>query len=281
MHSIERVTELRAQVQVWRAHGQRVLFVPTMGNLHAGHLRLVERAREQAGRVIVSVFVNPTQFAPGEDYATYPRTLAEDARQLADQQVDLLFTPTVDDIYPEGAGHDPTLPLPAVAAGLESDFRPGFFAGVATVVKRLFELVEPDVMFFGEKDYQQLLVVRALAEHLHWPTEIVAVATVREADGLALSSRNRYLSADERRRAPQLYRTLCQIAGRLRAGEPPAVLEAAAMQSLASDGFEPDYVCIRQAQNLQPVDAGISGRVVILAAARLGQTRLIDNVIVD
>jgi pantoate--beta-alanine ligase len=251
-----------------------------MGNLHAGHLQLVKRARSLGGRIIVSVFVNPTQFAPGEDYATYPRSLADDSRQLEAEQVDLLFTPAVDAIYPEGVSVDPVLHLPAVAEGLETDFRPGFFAGVATVVKRLFELVQPDAAVFGEKDYQQLVVVRALVQQLHWPIEIIGVATVREPDGLAMSSRNQYLSADERQRAPGLYRTLCLTAERLRAGENPAALEAAAMQALTADGFVPDYVSIRRAQDLEPVSGGNSGRAVVLAAARLGRTRLIDNVIV-
>jgi pantoate--beta-alanine ligase len=280
MLSVYTVAELRTQVSRWRAREQRILLVPTMGNLHDGHLQLVKRARALGGRIVVSVFVNPTQFAPGEDYATYPRTLAADSRLLENEQVDLLFTPSVDDLYPEGAKVDPALPLPAVADGLETDFRPGFFAGVATVVKRLFELVQPDVAVFGEKDYQQLAVVRALVQQLHWPIEIVGVSTVREADGLAMSSRNQYLSAEQRQRAPLLYRTLCRTAERLQAGEAPAALEADAMQTLVADGFVPDYVSIRRARDLQPLRPGEKHQAIVLAAARLGHTRLIDNVIV-
>jgi len=280
MRSVQAAAEVREQVAQWRAQGQRILFVPTMGSLHAGHLRLVEQARTLAGRVIVSVFVNPTQFAPGEDYATYPRSLAADSRQLENARVDLLFAPGLDDIYPEGAGIDPALTLPAEAAGLESDSRPDFFAGVVTVAKRLFELVQPDVAVFGEKDYQQLAVVRALVQQLHWPIEVIGVATVREADGLAMSSRNQYLSNEERRRAPRFYQTLCRTAQRLRAGEDPAQLESAARQALAAAGFEPDYVSIRRAQDLQPLCAGDPTPAVVLAAARLGRTRLIDNVMV-
>jgi pantoate--beta-alanine ligase len=281
MLTITGVSELRAQVAAWRAQHQRIVFVPTMGNLHAGHLALVKRARALGDRVIVSVFVNPTQFAPGEDYATYPRTPRADSERLALERVDLLFMPDVDAVYPDGARPTTTYPVPAVGRGLEDDFRPGFFAGVVTVVRRLFELVTPDVAVFGEKDYQQLAVVRAIARELALPIEIASVATVREADGLALSSRNQYLSAEERARAPLLYRTLCDVAERIRQGNVVyEELEQAAMRRLAEGGFMPDYVSVRQADSLRPVPAG-SRDCVVLAAARLGKARLIDNVIVS
>ncbi len=280
MQCVQEVADLRARLAQWRAQGQRIVFVPTMGNLHAGHLQLIKHARALGERVIVSVFVNPTQFAPGEDFATYPRTLADDSRQLETEGVDLLFAPTVDDIYPGGTGVDPALSLPAVAEGLETDYRPGFFAGVVTVVRRLFELVQPDTAVFGEKDYQQLAVVRALVAQLQLPIAIIGVATVREADGLAMSSRNQYLSAEERQRAPQLYQVLCRTADRLRGGGDPQALEEEAKQALAAAGFMPDYVSIRRAGDLRPLEAGETEQAVVLAAARLGHTRLIDNVIV-
>jgi len=281
MLTITGVSELRARVAAWREQGQRIAFVPTMGNLHAGHLALVRRAWALADRVIVSVFVNPTQFAPGEDYASYPRTLQADSEQLAAEQVDLLFTPAVDGVYPDGARPDTSHPLPVVARGLENDFRPGFFAGVVTVVQRLFELVTPDVAVFGEKDYQQLAVVRAMVRDQGLPIDIASVATVREADGLALSSRNQYLSAEQRARAPLLYRTLCEVADAIRQGDVAyPQLEQAAVRKLAQGGFVPDYVCVRQADTLQPMSAG-EQRGVVLAAARLGKARLIDNVLVS
>ena len=279
MLTITGVSELRAQVVAWRAHHERIVFVPTMGNLHAGHLALVKRARALGDRVIVSVFVNPTQFAPGEDYASYPRTPQADSEQLAAERVDLLFIPDVDAVYPDGARPATTYPVPVVGHGLEDDFRPGFFAGVVTVVRRLFELVTPDVAVFGEKDYQQLAVVRAMVRELALPIEIASVATVREADGLALSSRNQYLSAAERARAPLLHRTLCEVVERIRSGDVAYKdLEQAAMRKLLEGGFAPDYVCVRQLDSLQPVPAG-AHNCVVLAAARLGSARLIDNVI--
>jgi pantoate--beta-alanine ligase len=281
MLTVSGVSQLHAQVAAWRAQHQRIAFVPTMGNLHAGHLSLVEHARALGERVIVSVFVNPTQFAPGEDYSSYPRTPQADSERLAAAQVDLLFMPDVGSVYPDGARPASTYPLPAVGHGLEGDFRPGFFAGVVTVVRRLFELVAPDVAVFGEKDYQQLAVVRTMVRELGLPIEVASVPTVREADGLALSSRNQYLSAEERARAPLLYRTLCDVAERLRKGGVAYQdLEQAAMRKLAEGGFIPDYVCVRQADSLQPVSSG-ERNFVVLAAARLGKARLIDNVSVS
>jgi pantoate--beta-alanine ligase len=281
MLTVSDVGELRSCVQEWRALGQRIVFVPTMGNLHAGHLALVRRARALGERVIVSIFVNPTQFAPGEDYDTYPRTLQADVEALAAEQVDLVFTPQVETVYPHGARRVEAASVPAVGRDLEADFRPGFFAGVVSVVMRLFELVEPDCAVFGQKDYQQLAVVRAMVRQRGLPIEIAHVATVREADGLALSSRNQYLSQGERANAPLLYRTLCEVVEQLRAGETDyARLEREAALKLESGGFVPDYVCIRGAEDLLPPTPG-ERNCVVLAAAHLGKARLIDNVLVD
>jgi len=279
MLAVSGVSDLRAGIEAWRQQGQRIVFVPTMGNLHAGHLALVHHARALGDRVVVSVFVNPTQFAPGEDYDTYPRTLAVDSRHLEAEQVDLLFAPDVAAVYPRGVKADTSYPVPAVGHGLEDAFRPGFFTGVVTVVKRLFELVNPDVAVFGEKDYQQLAVIRAMVRDLALPIDIASVPTVREADGLALSSRNQYLSAQERASAPLLQHTLGAVAESVRAGDADYNrLETAAVEQLRAGGFVPDYVCIRDAATLQPLAAGETHGVV-LAAARLGRARLIDNVI--
>jgi len=278
MLTVNEIRQLRAQVAAWRAAGQRIGFVPTMGNLHEGHLQLVRHAQHTARRVVVSIFVNPMQFGPGEDFESYPRTLDQDREKLAGEGVDMLFSPDVSAIYPRGTGETTRIEVPQVSQGLCADFRPGHFTGVATVVARLFNLVQPDSAVFGEKDFQQLAVIRRMVEDLCWPIEIAAVPTVREADGLAMSSRNQYLTPGERQRAPLLYQTLCNVASRLRDGEPAAAgLESAAMQALRGAGFEPEYVAIRDALTLQPA-AGTARERVVLAAARLGQARLIDNV---
>jgi len=280
MQSIADIDDLRASVRDWRQSGERIGFVPTMGNLHEGHLQLVRRARSLSDRVVVSVFVNPMQFGPGEDFETYPRTLEDDKAQLKQEQADLLFAPTVDLVYPSGLNETTRVQVPGVGEGLEADSRPGFFIGVATVVARLFNLVQADIAVFGEKDYQQLAVIRRMVKDLCWPIDIEAVPTVREADGLAMSSRNRYLSAEQRQRAPLLYQTLCQAAEGVRGRQRACVeLEAQATQSLEQAGFIPDYVSIRDAATLQPIKPGYTGAVV-LAAARLGRARLIDNVTV-
>jgi pantoate--beta-alanine ligase len=278
MITLKEIARLRAQVAHWRAAGDRIGFVPTMGNLHEGHLELVRRARGAAQRVVVSVFVNPMQFGPGEDFNSYPRTLEQDRAKLAREGVDLLFAPGSEAIYPHGSGETTRIEVPQVSRGLCADFRPGHFTGVATVVARLFNLVQPDVAVFGEKDFQQLAVIRRMVEDLGWPVEIAALPTVREPDGLAMSSRNQYLTARERQRAPLLYRTLCEVAARLRSGESCFTeLESGAAQTLRSSGFEPDYVAIRNALTLE-VPAGTGTPQVVLAAARLGKARLIDNV---
>ena len=278
MDTISGLDDLRELVQGWRRCGERIGFVPTMGNLHEGHLQLVRRARSLSDRVIVSIFVNPMQFGPGEDFETYPRTLDDDKAQLDQEQADLLFAPAVDLIYPSGLNETTRVQVPGVGEGLEADSRPGFFVGVATVVARLFNLVQADIAVFGEKDYQQLAVIRRMVKDLCWPMDIEAVATEREADGLAMSSRNQYLSAGQRERAPVLYQTLCLVAEGVRSRQQPfADLEAQAIHRLEQAGFSPDYVSIRDAATLQPIRAGHTGAVV-LAAARLGRARLIDNV---
>ena len=278
MQTIAELDDLRVSVRDWRQSGARIGFVPTMGNLHEGHLQLVRRARSLSDRVVVSIFVNPMQFGPDEDFDTYPRTLDDDKAQLEQEQVDLLFAPAVDLIYPSGLNGTTRVQVPGVGEGLEANSRPGFFVGVATVVARLFNLVQADIAVFGEKDYQQLAVIRRMVKDLCWPIGIEAVATVREADGLAMSSRNRYLSAEQRQRAPLLYQVLCQVADGVRGQQRAcAELEVQATKRLEQAGFTPDYVSIRDAVTLQPIEPGDS-RAVVLAAARLGRARLIDNV---
>jgi pantoate--beta-alanine ligase len=281
MHTFVDVQSLRAQIARWRAQGESLAFVPTMGNLHEGHLQLVRRARQVADRVVVSIFVNPMQFAPGEDYDTYPRTLDTDSRLLTAERTDVLFAPDVSVIYPGGAEATTRIEVPGPGQGLEDEFRPGFFIGVATVVARLFNIIQPDYALFGEKDYQQLVVIRVMVADLCWPIEIIGVPMMREPDGLAMSSRNQYLTGEERQRAPLLHQTLTRLAEQIAAGNPYfEMLEEEAMKSLADGGFDPDYVCIRHADSLLPVVPG-EPRCVVLAAARLGKARLIDNIILQ
>lgn len=273
--------ELRDRVREWRQKGDHIALVPTMGNLHDGHLSLIDLAREHAERVVVSVFVNPTQFEPGGDFEKYPRTLATDKRKLKRAQADLLFVPDVETMYPFGTADATIVSVPKLRDDLCGAFRPGHFDGVTSVVSRLFGLVLPDVAVFGQKDYQQQLVIRRMVEDLHWPVKIVSGATVREADGLAYSSRNQYLTEDERRIAPALYEVLQKLGRDLQAGKREfAELESQGMAVLATAGFSPDYVAIRRAVNLQAPDRD-TDELVILAAARLGSARLIDNLVVD
>jgi pantoate--beta-alanine ligase len=277
MQTIHSIAELRAQVAAWKRAGKRVALVPTMGNLHRGHLCLVERARQLAPRTVASIFVNPTQFGPNEDFAGYPRTLADDGRQLESAGLDLLFAPEVTAIYPRPLADMTQVSVPELSQLLCGANRPVHFGGVATVVAKLFNLVQPDVAVFGEKDWQQLVIIRRMTADLDLPVEIIGVPTVREADGLAMSSRNGYLSAEERAIAPTLYATLQAAADRWRAGErDSAALENVAKARLAAAGFRPDYVEIRRADDLQrpaPDDAELR----IFAAAWLGRARLIDN----
>jgi pantoate--beta-alanine ligase len=277
---VRSVAELRAQVGAWRAAGERVGFAPTMGALHEGHLSLVELARRHARRVVVSVFVNPTQFGPNEDFDAYPRSEARDAELLAGAGCDLLFAPTVGEMYPPGFAT--TVTVSGVTEPLDGAARPGHFAGVATVVSKLLNQCGPDVAVFGEKDYQQLQVIRRMVRDLDLPVEILGAPTARAADGLALSSRNAYLTSAERTIAPVLSRTLADACARLRAGAPVAEAETQAIAALTTAGFRKvDYVEVRSATDLTrlgPGPAATSAR--ILAAAFLGKTRLIDNMAV-
>jgi pantoate--beta-alanine ligase len=276
---IETVTELgalRARVAGWKRAGLRVGFVPTMGNLHAGHDSLVALARRHADRVVASVFVNPTQFGPNEDYARYPRTPQADAAGLAAAGCDLLWLPSVETMYPFGAEGAVRMHVPGVTDGLEGAHRPGHFDGVATVVARLFHQVQPDLAVFGRKDYQQLAVIRHLVDDLAFPVELLAAETLREADGLAMSSRNQYLSADERPVAAELQRTLQAMCAASVAGTPRARVEAEAAARLAAAGFVVDYAVLRRPDLSEPAGNEAGARIALIAA-RLGRTRLIDN----
>jgi len=273
---IRSVNEMQRRSAAWRAEGLRSALVPTMGALHEGHLDLVRRARGSADRVVVSIFVNPTQFAPGEDFAAYPRDEDADLGKLDALGVEAVFAPTVPEMYPEG--HATRITVEGPALGLESDARPHFFGGVATVVAKLFIACAPDVAVFGEKDYQQLAVVRRMATDLGLPVAIIGHPTVRAADGLALSSRNAYLSDQERAAAPALHAALQAAAAAIRAGTGPAEALAAARDALTKAGFSVDYVALRNADTLAEVAEPRAEPLRLLAAARLGRTRLIDNI---
>lgn len=276
MQTVKTVSALQAALKIWRQAGDIIAFVPTMGNLHDGHLHLVRAAQTRANRVVVSIFVNPSQFGPGEDFASYPRTETEDQQKLQEIATDLLFLPTVPEI------HHPEAQTVVTVQGISEDHcgasRPGHFIGVATVVCKLLNMVQPDIALFGEKDFQQLAVIRAMVRDLHIPVDIRSVETVREASGLALSSRNGYLSPEDKAIAPLLYQSLCKareqvLAGGLGYGE----IERQALKTLHQAGFQPDYFSICRSHDLQaarPQDTDL----VILAAAKLGKTRLIDNI---
>jgi len=274
---VRTVAELRARVRSWRTAGERVGLVPTLGALHEGHLSLVRLAKENARRCVASVFVNPTQFGPNEDFDAYPRSEARDAELLASVGCDLLYAPTVAEMYPEGFAT--TVTVAGVSEPLDGAARPGHFAGVATVVSKLLLQAGPDLAVFGEKDYQQLQVIRRLVRDLDIPVEIVGGPTARAYDGLALSSRNAYLSDDERRIAPEIHRALSAAAEQLRAGRPVAETEAEAVRRLADAGFARiDYIEVRGSEDLARLGPGpIQPPARILAAAVLGRTRLIDN----
>ena len=265
------IADLRAALK-GRGH---VVFVPTMGNLHAGHISLMEQARAHGDTVVASIFVNRLQFGPNEDFDKYPRTFTADCDKLAAAGVDVLFAPTESDLYPEPQEY--TVEPPAIQHQLDGEFRPGHFRGVATVVLKLFNIVQPQAAVFGKKDYQQLMIIRNMVRELNLPIEIGAGETVRAADGLALSSRNGYLSAAERAEAPRLFRLLTVSAEAIRAGNHDfAKLEREASEELVRHGWVPDYVAVRKRIDLQSATAHESG-LVVLAAARLGSTRLIDN----
>ena len=271
---------MRELHESWREDGDHVALVPTMGNLHAGHLSLVDLARQHAERVVVTVFVNPTQFGEGEDFEEYPRTLKRDAQRLKKLDADVLFTPDVDTVYPFGIDKATVVSVPGLTRNFCGASRPGHFDGVTTVVARLFALVQPDIAVFGQKDYQQQLVIRHMTADLSLPIRIITAPTVREADGLAMSSRNQYLSDAERAVAPQLHASLQAIGTELENGKRDFdALEQAALARLEAAGFVPDYVAIRRAENLEPPDRDCD-EIVVLAAAHLGKARLIDNIVV-
>lgn len=275
------VAELRKRIARWRDIGQKVALVPTMGNLHSGHIALVKQARQLADRVVVSIFVNPMQFGPQEDFAAYPRTPDADKLQLAVAGTDLLFTPDVEEVYPGGMDKVSRVEVPAFDGILDGAARPGHFTGVATVVSKLFNMVQPDVAIFGEKDYQQLQVIRRMTADLCMPVQVVGHPTVREADGLAMSSRNQYLTKAERAQAPLLRRVLSETGALLRDGSKDfAGLGAQARRRLEAAGFRPDYVEVCNADTLAPAMPD-DRRLVVLAAAWLGKARLIDNLAMD
>jgi pantoate--beta-alanine ligase len=279
---VHTVSDVRAVVAAWRAARDTIAFAPTMGNLHAGHMSLAALGAQAARRVVMSIFVNPTQFGPTEDFAAYPRTVETDLALIAAADtVDLLFVPAAAEIYPFGIEHAVRVQLPPLSRELEGASRPGHFDGVATVVCRLLNIVTPDVLFLGQKDYQQLLLMQRMITDLRMSVELRMGPTHREADGLAMSSRNRYLDASERQRAPALHRVLAQVRNQVReGGRDFARLTAAARAELESAGFEPDYVELRRKGDLAAASSAPDEQRMVLGAARLGRTRLLDNLFV-
>lgn len=278
MQTIVQTADLRERIQAWRRAGERIAFVPTMGNLHAGHGNLIKAARQHAERVVVSIFVNPLQFGPNEDFAAYPRTPEDDQELLRSLHADVLFAPEVAEIYPRGQESTARVHVPGLEDILCGAFRPRHFMGVATVVTKLLNLVQPDVALFGEKDYQQLMIIRRAAGDLCMPVEIIGVPTTRESDGLAMSSRNRYLTAEQRGLAPQIFAALERARESIEQGARNFErLEQEGMHALQAAGFRPDYFSIRDANTLdEPGES--SSDLVVLTAARIGRARLIDNV---
>ena len=279
MIEANRVQNLRELISTWRSTSVRVALVPTMGNLHEGHMKLVEVAKTCADKVVVSLFVNPTQFSEGEDFQSYPKTLIEDKTKLQSAGVDLLFAPEVTEMYPVKI--NTVIDVPDLSNILCGHFRPGHFQGVATVVCKLLNMVQPDTAVFGEKDFQQLTIIRRMVMDLNLPIDIIGIDTLRETDGLAMSSRNAYLSGSERALAPRLYEALCSARQQLAMGKRCyTLIEQEGSEQLQQAGFRVDYFSIRQRHNLMPVDVN-SQHWVILAATWLGRARLIDNVRVD
>jgi len=271
------IAEVRAHVGRWRENHERVVFVPTMGNLHAGHVSLIEAARKHGKRFVSSIFVNPMQFGPNEDFNHYPRTPTEDAKMLQEAGCDLMFSPEVGEIYPNGAANATRVEVPGISNILCGEFRPGHFEGVATIVAKLFHIVDPDVAIFGEKDFQQLTVIRRMVADLCLRVEIIGAPTVRERDGLAMSSRNQYLDADQRVLATTIYRQLQQAVTALKSGVRDfARIEGTGRAALDSAGFRTDYFSVRDANTLAPAQPD-TRQFVVLTAARLGKARLIDN----
>jgi len=280
MQRIETVSALRTQIKDWRQQNHTVAFVPTMGNLHQGHLSLVEKALQRADKVVVSIFVNPLQFDQSADLAAYPSTLEQDIQQLTNSNCDGLFTPTVDEMYPQRMDNQTVISVPNMDTLCGRD-RPGHFDGVATVVVKLFNMVQPDLALFGEKDYQQLLLIKKMVADLNLPIEIIGVPTYREASGLAMSSRNHYLSEQQQERAAELYQTLLSVQRQLQHGAQDfLLLQQRAMSELQQSGFQPDYVAIYRAEDLEQAKYGDKD-LRILGAAQIGKARLIDNIACD
>jgi pantoate--beta-alanine ligase len=286
METVSKISELRAQVTAWRQQGLTIAFVPTMGNLHAGHISLVTEALKHADKVVASIFVNPMQFGVNEDIENYPRTMVDDQQKLTAAGADLLFTPTPDIIYPKGLAKQSFVEVPNVSEGYCGESRPGHFRGVATIVCKLFNLVQPDVACFGLKDYQQVQVIQIMVEDLSMPISIIPVATIREESGLALSSRNGYLTAEEKATAPALYQSLLWLAEQIRAGyaQQDSIdfigLAKQAAKAINDAGLHTDYLHVCHAQTLQPASEDDT-QLVILAAAHCGNARLIDNLQVN
>jgi pantoate--beta-alanine ligase len=276
MQIIEQISNLRGEINLWRQQGLKIAFVPTMGNLHQGHMTLVEKAKLVADKVVASIFVNPMQFGVNEDISNYPRTMAADQEQLITAGCDLLFTPTPAIIYPKGLGQQSYVEVPNVSQNYCGESRPGHFRGVTTVVCKLFNLVQPDVACFGLKDYQQVQVIQTMVEDLSMPIEIIAVETVREASGLALSSRNNYLNKEEKNIAPALSKNLKWLAQAIRSNDDFVGLAQKAARNINIAGMKTDYIHICHARTLQPASKD-DKELVILAAAHCGKARLIDN----
>ncbi|KGJ95419.1 pantoate--beta-alanine ligase [Colwellia psychrerythraea] len=286
METVSKINELREQVKAWRQQGLTIAFVPTMGNLHAGHISLVTEAHKHADKVVASIFVNPMQFGVNEDIENYPRTMADDQQKLTAAGTDLLFTPKPDIIYPKGLAKQSFVEVPNISDGYCGESRPGHFRGVATIVCKLFNLVQPDVACFGLKDYQQVQVIQIMVEDLSMPIKIIPVATIREESGLALSSRNGYLTAEEKATAPALYKSLQWLAEQIRAGyaQQDSIdfigLAKQAAKTINDAGLHTDYLHVCHAQTLQPASEDDT-QLVILAAAHCGKARLIDNLQVN
>ena len=279
METVTTIAAVRARVQAWRSNGERIAFVPTMGNLHPGHISLIEVVHKSAARFVASIFVNPMQFGPNEDFAHYPRTATQDAKMLSAAGCDLMFMPDAKEIYPRGPEHATRVEVPELSRILCGQFRPGHFEGVTTVVATLFNIVAPDIAVFGEKDYQQLTIIRRMVADLLFAIEIIAAPTVREPDGLAMSSRNQYLTREERSIAPKLHASLRRAIQHLAAADRDFTsIERAGVRELAAAGFHPEYFSIRGAHDLSAPSAN-SRDLVVLTAARLGNARLIDNLV--
>ncbi len=277
----QNITQLRSQLGEWRKNKQSIAFVPTMGNLHEGHLSLVEIAQQKAARVVVSIYVNPLQFSPDEDFAIYPRTLEDDLTKLQPMGVDLVFTPDTQMIYPNGELQSTFVEVPLLSDVLEGEFRPGFFKGVCTVVLKLFNMVQPDCAVFGEKDFQQLLVIRRMVDELNLPIEIIAGAIKREADGMAMSSRNNYLKSSDREKSCLLSKTLQSFCNQIEQGISIIQAEKEAVETLKNHGFSVDYVTLREPAGLEKVpdsELVANMELIVLAAVKVAGTRLIDNV---